>query len=73
MDSTAHGLYGVEPVERCEFTRAELERIRKSLPGRNETLGPRTPSEAAAFARTTKDGRGEGSRSQNKVQSCVSG
>jgi len=42
-------LYGVEPVDRCEFTRSELERIRRSLPGRNETLGPRTRSEAAAF------------------------
>jgi predicted TIM-barrel fold metal-dependent hydrolase len=42
-------LYGVEPMERCEFTRGELERMRKSLPGRNEALGPRTTSEAAAF------------------------
>ena len=40
-------LYGVEPLDRCEFTRRELEQIRKSLPGRNETLGPRTPREAA--------------------------
>jgi uncharacterized protein len=42
-------LYGVEPLERCEFSRRELEEIRKSLPGRNQTLGPSTPSEAAAF------------------------
>lgn len=40
-------LYGVEPLDRCEFTRRELERMRKSLPGRNETLGPRTSKEAA--------------------------
>ena len=42
-------LYGVEPLKRCEFTRRELETMRKNLPGRNQTLGPRTPSEAAAF------------------------
>lgn len=42
-------LYGVEPVARCEFTRRELEQMRKSLPGKNETLGPRTPKEAALF------------------------
>jgi uncharacterized protein len=48
-------LYGVEPLERCEFSRRELEEIRKSLPGRNQTLGPSTPSEAAAF-RTHHEG-----------------
>jgi predicted TIM-barrel fold metal-dependent hydrolase len=42
-------LYGVEPVDRCEFTREQLNRMRKELPGRNQTLGPRTRSEAAAF------------------------
>lgn len=42
-------LYGVEPVDRCEFTRRELEEMRKSLPGRNATLGPRTPVAAAEF------------------------
>jgi len=42
-------LYGVEPMDRCEFTRDQLEGMRKELPGRNETLGPRTPSEAATF------------------------
>jgi hypothetical protein len=40
-------LYGVEPLDRCEFTRKELEKMRKSLPGSNVTLGPRTPGEAA--------------------------
>lgn len=43
-------LYGVEPItDKCEFTRRELEQIRLSLPGKNETLGPRTVSEARAF------------------------
>lgn len=42
-------LYGVEPVQRCEFTRRELDQMRKSLPGRNETLGPRNRAEARAF------------------------
>lgn len=43
-------LYGVDPVTvPCEFTRRELEEMRKALPGRNETLGPRTPAEARAF------------------------
>ncbi|MGH2748308.1 MAG: amidohydrolase family protein [Actinomycetota bacterium] len=43
-------LYGVEPVTtRCEFTRRELEEVRKKLPGRNETLGPRTRAEARTF------------------------
>lgn len=43
-------LYGVEPVDRhCEFTRRELEQIRKQLPGKNQALGPKTPAEAAAF------------------------
>ena len=44
------GLYGVEPItERCEFTRRELEELRRQLPGRNRTLGPSTPAEARAF------------------------
>lgn len=40
-------LYGIEPITtRCEFTRAELEQIRRHLPGRNGGLGPRTRSGA---------------------------
>ena len=40
-------LYGVEPITtRCEFTRKELEQIRKHLPGRNGGLGPRTKAAA---------------------------
>jgi hypothetical protein len=43
-------LYGVEPItDRCEFTRRELERIRRHLPGRNRTLGPSTRAETRAF------------------------
>jgi uncharacterized protein len=43
-------LYGVDPVTvPCGFTRRELEEARKSLPGRNRTLGPRTPGEVMAF------------------------
>jgi hypothetical protein len=43
-------LYGVEPITpRCEFTRRELERLRRQLPGRNRTLGPATAAEASAF------------------------
>lgn len=44
------GLYGVEPVtDRCEFTRRELEQLRRQLPGRSRTLGPSTVAEARAF------------------------
>ncbi len=43
-------LYGVDPITtRCEFTRRELEQLRRQLPGRNRTLGPSTTAEAAAF------------------------
>jgi hypothetical protein len=43
-------LYGVTPnTETCEFTRKELERLRRTLPGRNGALGPRTVAEAEVF------------------------
>jgi len=43
-------LYGVDPITaKCEFTRRELEEIRKHLPGKNRTLGPSTVTEANAF------------------------
>jgi uncharacterized protein len=43
-------LYGVDPVTvPCRFSRRELEEARRSLPGRNRTLGPRTPGEVKAF------------------------
>jgi uncharacterized protein len=43
-------LYGVERItDRCEFTRRELEWIRRQLPGRNRTLGPSTTAEARAL------------------------
>ena len=44
------GLYRVEPItDRCEFSRRELERLRRHLPGRNRTLGPSTTAEAGDF------------------------
>ncbi|HEX9299629.1 MAG TPA: amidohydrolase family protein [Actinomycetota bacterium] len=40
-------LYGVDPITtRCEFTRKELEQIRRQLPGRNGGFGPRTKAAA---------------------------
>jgi hypothetical protein len=43
-------LYGVDPLgARCDFTRRELERLRRQLPGKNRTLGPATAGDAAAF------------------------
>lgn len=43
-------LYRVDPITvRCEFSRQELEEMRKSIPGRNETLGPRNLAEVRAF------------------------
>jgi uncharacterized protein len=43
-------LYGVDPAAvPCEFSRRELERVRKGLPIRQRTLGPRTPGEVRAF------------------------
>jgi predicted TIM-barrel fold metal-dependent hydrolase len=43
-------LYDVEPnTERCEFTRRELERLRRTLPGSNAALGPRTLAQAEVF------------------------
>jgi hypothetical protein len=43
-------LYGVEPITTgCEFTRHELEQVRRRLPGRNRTLGPTTAADARRF------------------------
>jgi hypothetical protein len=43
-------LYGVDPITvKCEFTRKELEKIRRELPGTMAALGPRTPAEVAVF------------------------
>ena len=43
-------LYGVEPnTQTCAFTRDELERLRRELPGRNGALGPTTAAEVQAF------------------------
>ncbi|CAN5678470.1 hypothetical protein BH24ACT25_BH24ACT25_11320 [soil metagenome] len=39
-------VYGVEPkTVKCEFTRSELEQIRRSLGGRHATYGPRNAAE----------------------------
>ena len=48
-------LYGVTDeqirasLEDCTFTRRELERIRRQLPGRLGALGPRTLAQAEVF------------------------
>lgn len=43
-------LYGVDPLStRCEFSRRELERLRRQLPGKNRTLGPTTAADARLF------------------------
>jgi len=40
-------LYDVDPITaKCEFTRRELEEIRKHLPGEDRTLGPSTVADA---------------------------
>jgi predicted TIM-barrel fold metal-dependent hydrolase len=49
-------LYGVDPVgTRCDFSRRELEQIRRQLPGSNRTLGPATAAEAAAFRENDRE------------------
>jgi hypothetical protein len=48
-------LYGVEPITtRCEFSRRELEEIRKELPVGNRTYGPSTPAEVNFFRAYTR-------------------
>ena len=43
-------LYDVEPnTEACTFTRRELERLRRTLPGRNGALGPSSMAQTRAF------------------------
>lgn len=43
-------LYGVDPITtRCEFTRKELEQVRRHLPGRSGALGPRTRVQAEVW------------------------
>jgi predicted TIM-barrel fold metal-dependent hydrolase len=50
-------LYGVEPnTDRCVFSRRELERIRRTLPGRNGALGPRSMAEVEAFRDHDREG-----------------
>jgi uncharacterized protein len=43
-------LYGIEPnTSTCEFTRRELEELRRKLPGSNLALGPTTIAAVRAF------------------------
>jgi hypothetical protein len=43
-------LYGIEPVTgHCDFTRRELESLRRMMPGRMAALGPSTLAEAERF------------------------
>lgn len=43
-------LHKVDPVNaRCQFTRDELETIRRTIPSGNQAFGPRTTSELRAF------------------------
>ncbi len=45
-------LYDVEPITtRCTFSRKELEQIRRTIPGRNGGLGPRTKAAADVVRR----------------------
>jgi hypothetical protein len=42
-------LYHVVPnTDRCEFSRRDLEQIRRKLPGRNRVLGPTTMASVLA-------------------------
>jgi hypothetical protein len=43
-------LYGVDPLATtCEFSRRQLEKLRRQFPGKNRTLGPTTAADARAF------------------------
>ena len=43
-------LYDIKPnTSTCEFTRSELEKLRRTLPGKNGALGPTTAAEVQAF------------------------
>ena len=47
LGRNAARLYRVDPITtRCAFTRRELERIRRELPGKNGSFGPRTKAAA---------------------------
>ncbi len=52
LGSNGARLYAVEPITtRCEFTRRELEQLRRRLPGRDRILGPSTLAEAQRVRR----------------------
>ena len=53
-------VYGIEPkTTRCEFTRRDLEEIRRQIGAKHATTGPGTPPRSSGSAPTTRDGRGE--------------
>ena len=50
LGGNAARLFGIEPLTtKCEFTRRELEEVRKALPLQNRTYGPATPAELRVF------------------------
>ncbi len=53
LGANAASLYGVDPEarRRCEFTPAELEEVRRALPARPASYGPRTYAAVAAHLR----------------------
>ena len=50
LGANAARLYGIDPVakRRCDFTPAELEEVRRALPARPASYGPRTRAAVAA-------------------------
>lgn len=53
LGRNAARLYDVDPVAtRCDFTRADLEEVRRALPPRPAAYGPRTASAVAAHLRS---------------------
>jgi hypothetical protein len=52
LGGNAAALYEVEPItKRCEFSRIELEEVRRELPSRQVSYGPRTLQAVAAHIR----------------------
>jgi hypothetical protein len=52
LGANAAELYGVDPITtRCDFTRAELEEVRRGLPARPAAYGPRTSAAVAHHIR----------------------
>src|SRR5919198_644182 len=54
-------VYGIEPTtEKCEFTRGDLEEIRRQIGARHETYGPRNAAEVKKLRDHPQGGRGWG-------------